>query len=89
MDGEKYVNDEVFRSEIRRIEQNIDNAVERMELKMDVYTSRVDAQLSRMTGRIDKLESRVDGISTFVGWVIGLSAIVITVGTFVIQILMK
>ena len=89
MDGEKYVNDAVFRAEIRRIEQKVDNAVERMELKMDVYTSRVDAQLSRMTGRIDKLASRVDGISTFVGWVIGLSAIVITVGTFVIQILMK
>ena len=80
MDGEKYVNDAVFRAEIRRIEQKVDSAVERMELKMDVYTS-------RMEGRMDKIESRIDGMTTFVGWVIALTGIAVAVGAIIIPML--
>ncbi len=39
MSENNYVDDAVFRSEIRRIEQKVENAVERIELKMDVYTA--------------------------------------------------
>ena len=80
--SENYVDDREFRSEIRRIEQKVDNAVERIELKMDVYTARMD-------GRIGKLEARVDGIGNFIGWTIGIAAIIITIGTFVFQIIAK
>lgn len=89
MSEEKYVSDEVFRSEIRRIEREVGNAVERMELKMDLYTARVDNMLTRMDGRINNLESRIDGIRDFIGWTIGLATIIITVGTVIIQLLMK
>ena len=89
MSEEKYVSDEVFRSEIRRIEREVGNAVERMELKMDLYTARVDNMLTRMDGRINNLESRIDGIRDFIGWMIGLATIIIPVGTVIIQHLMK
>ena len=87
--AEDYVNREVFDSEIRRIEQKVDNAVERIELKMDVYTARMDSRIDKIDSRVDKLEMRLDGISSFVGWTIGIATIIITVGTFVIQVLMK
>ena len=87
--SENYVDDREFRSEIRRIEQKVENAVERIELKMDVYTARVDTMLAKMDGRIGKLEARVDGIGNFIGWTIGIAAIIITIGTFVFQIIAK
>ena len=89
MESKDYVSDAVFRSEIRRIEQKVDNAVERMEMKMDVYTARLEAMTARQDGRLDKIEARLDGISSFVNSVIALSAVVITVGTFIIQIVIK
>ena len=82
MSQENFVTRDVFDSEIKRIEQKFDNAVERIELKMDAYTA-------RMEGKFDTLNARVDGIVNFVGWTIALTSIIIAVGTFVIQILLK
>ena len=86
---ENFVTRDVFNSEIRRIDEKVDNAVERMEMKMDLYTSRVDNMLIKMDGKIDTLNARVDGIVNFVGWTIALTSIIIAVGTFVIQMLLK
>lgn len=80
MNDNNYVNDEVFRSELRRIEQKVENAVERIELKMDVYTARMD-------GKVGRIEARMDSLTHFVGWTIALVGIVVAVSAIFIPLL--
>ena len=87
--SDEYVSKEVFSSEIRRIDERIDTILGRIDDKLDAHMSRIDARFARMDSRIDKIESRLEGIIMFIGWTIGITSIVIAVGTFIIQVMMK
>lgn len=86
--SENYVDDREFRSEIRRIEQKVDNAVERIELKMDVYIKRMDRKFKIFETNIDKRIERIESRFNFIQWAIGISAIIIVIEVFMIQIAM-
>lgn len=100
MDNTSYVNDEVFRSEIRRIEQRqdnmesrfeqrLENAVERIELKMDAYTARTEAVVAQINGRVDKIETKVDMLIHVFGWTIGLLTLVVTISGIIIPLMTR
>ena len=58
---EEYVRREVFESEIRRTYEKIDNAVARMEAKVDAYTARVEGALAEMRGQIGEMRGEMQG----------------------------
>lgn len=98
--NDDYVTQETFNSEIKRSDEKTDTILARIEdkldahqnimrLEMQMHYARTDAQLSSMNGRIDKIEARLDWLVHLIGWGIGIFGIIITVGTFVIQILLK
>ena len=80
---------EVFEVERRRIDERIDTILGRIDDKLDAHMARIDTRFARMDSRIDKLESRLEGIIAFMVWTIGLTSIIIAVGTFIIQVMMK
>ena len=89
MAQENFVTRDVFDSEIKRIEQKVDNSIERIELKMDVYTAKMEGKFDTLNDRIDGIAAHLNSVVTYVNWILALTGIIIAVGTFVIQILLK
>ena len=80
---------ELFREEMkaRDAEMRAVNAEHRRYV--DNRLSSMETQIVQLNGRIDKIEMSLDGLSSFIGWTIGISGVLIALGTIVIQLLMR
>ena len=87
--SEGNVSQERFESEMRRVDQNIEQILGRIDDKLDAFMARVDLRFERMESRITRIEDRINGLATFMGWTIGLMGLLIIVVPIVIGAFMR
>ena len=71
----EYVYKSVYDSEVRRVDEKIENAVTRMEAKSDAYMARVEGAIAQMHGEISEIRGEVKAVRAQVsnmGWTITL-----------------
>lgn len=80
---------ELFREEMKARDAEMRAVNAKHRRYVDNRLSSMETQIVQMNGRIDKIEMRLDGLSLFIGWTIGISGVLIALGTIVIQLLMR